>query len=110
MRFFLHTPSQQYIDKGSNGLLVGFPNGHVYWSATEFLMSRSKTVSKDTNYCNALYLVKFFNYLFRITALNEKSESMSFERKINAVTSNDLDKYFEFLQQGKDKIQVDCCG
>jgi integrase len=107
LRFFLHTSRQQHFDKGSNGLLVGFPNGHVYWNATEFLMSRAKTVSVDTSYCNALYLVKFFNYLFRITALNKKSDSKSFERKINAVTSNDLDKYFAFLQQGKDKIQVD---
>jgi len=106
VKFFLHSTNLNSSDEVVKGFLIGFPNGHVFWDATEYLIVRANIDSVNTLYNSALYLVNFFNYLLNISSLDQSSSSEIYESKVYSIKSIDLEEYLDFLFKGKNQLKA----
>ncbi|KOO17058.1 hypothetical protein AKJ18_00400 [Vibrio xuii] len=83
------------------GFLIAFPNGRVFWAATKFLGSRKRTSHNEqsTRYNNALYLVRFFDYLTRLGVVGKSNTNEYFEQVVFSVDNAKLNEYWLHLSK-----------
>ncbi|EJB8690881.1 MULTISPECIES: site-specific integrase [Vibrio] len=99
-KFYIQQSSEGfYSDDESRFFLIGYPNGHVFWAATKYLVYRKekKKNAESTRSGAAYTLTCFFNYLTRIGVVGKTNPNSYFDRKVFDVVSGDLDDYHEYL-------------